>query len=148
MTAKMPPLVPNLTQFALRFAVVSDATLLPATVWRHASFQSALRFAVVSDGTRRATVVEGLVSIRFEVRGGFRHGLLGKWENSHVSIRFKVRGGFRLLGPPNPIFSPSAFQSALRFAVVSDTSTREGDNMEQVSIRFEVRGGFRPRVRG
>ena len=50
MTAKMPPLVPNLTQFALGFAVVSDACVcgLPG---RHRTFQSALRFAVVSDMT-------------------------------------------------------------------------------------------------
>ena len=41
-----------------------------------------------------------------------------------------------------------AFQSALRFAVVSDCEycTSLKRNMK-VSIRFEVRGGFRPRIR-
>ena len=62
-----------------------------------------------------------LVSIRFEVRGGFRQ-LLSVWasgEAGRVSIRFEVRGGFRQL--------PSRWWMT--------TST--------VSIRFEVRGGFR-----
>ena len=63
----------------------------------HETFQSALRFAVVSDEllTFRTS---GEVSIRFEVRGGFRHVYApvahGRVE---VSIRFEVRGGFRRL---------------------------------------------------
>ena len=48
MTAKMPPLVPNLTQFALRFAVVSDTPKKSQPI-KLMPFQSALRFAVVSD---------------------------------------------------------------------------------------------------
>ena len=35
------------------------------------------------------------------------------------------------------------FQSALRFAVVSDLPCAELDRDSSVSIRFEVRGGFR-----
>ena len=35
-------------------------------------FQSALRFAVVSDAAVVSTALIGAVSIRFEVRGGFR----------------------------------------------------------------------------
>ena len=63
-----------------------------------------------------------LVSIRFEVRGGFRpttHSAKDCAANS-VSIRFEVRGGFRrvLIG-------------SVAFFV------------DAVSIRFEVRGGFR-----
>ena len=50
MTAKMPPLVPNPTQFALGFAVVSDMTDDSMLTVRDV-FQSALRFAVVSDPT-------------------------------------------------------------------------------------------------
>ena len=95
MTAKMPPLVPNLTQFALGFAVVSDACVcgLPG---RHRTFQSALRFAVVSD--------------------------TAYWENGKIHM----------------------FQSALRFAVVSDYTYYIPRPGGHVSIRFKVRGGFRP----
>ena len=95
MTAKMPPLVPNLTQFALGFAVVSDACVcgLPG---RHRTFQSALRFAVVSDVVLNIIADHMEVSIRFEVRGGFRHA-----EQCVAQ-------------------SDAGFQSALRFAVVSD----------------------------
>ena len=35
-------------------------------------FQSALRFAVVSDRVSKLDIDDDLVSIRFEVRGGFR----------------------------------------------------------------------------
>ena len=65
-----------------------------------------------------------------------------------VSIRFKVRGGFR------PVFGlmitlSIAFQSALRFAVVSDYGWDALEDCSAgVSIRFKVRGGFRPEVRG
>ena len=60
-------------------------------------FQSALRFAVVSDLALVALLTNVMVvSIRFEVRGGFRRTLLD-------------RKGYC------PVF-----QSALRFAVVSD----------------------------
>ena len=40
----------------------------------------------------------GLVSIRFEVRGGFRQPrtISAEWLEA-VSIRFEVRGGFRLM---------------------------------------------------
>ena len=58
-----------------------------------------------------------------------------------VSIRFEVRGGFRR----NTISTPPRhlFQSALRFAVVSDLDVSELPGVDSVSIRFEVRGGFR-----
>ena len=60
-----------------------------------------------------------------------------------VSIRFEVRGGFR------PRFRDRvkkfiSFQSALRFAVVSDEWVGYVGLTVTVSIRFEVRGGFRP----
>ena len=59
-----------------------------------------------------------------------------------VSIRFEVRGGFRLAILVAEHAAP--FQSALRFAVVSDTSPSPPcPNGQGVSIRFEVRGGFR-----
>ena len=64
-----------------------------------------------------------------------------------VSIRFEVRGGFRptaLAGPP----TTRRFQSALRFAVVSDDRKElKCLKKTRVSIRFEVRGGFRPLLR-
>ena len=80
----------------MRFAVVSDGEIAIAALlaW---SFQSALRFAVVSDYPDGSLKYDStLVSIRFEVRGGFRlsgGGLYGA--ASEVSIRFEVRGGFR-----------------------------------------------------
>ena len=84
-------------QSALRFAVVSDQDkwyLAPVAI----VFQSALRFAVVSDLFWIAKgTIRYLVSIRFEVRGGFRLPVLGQ-------------------EPPRR----GLFQSALRFAVVSD----------------------------
>ena len=81
-------------QSALRFAVVSDGgSCADLDPW----FQSALRFAVVSDALGGSTdLLLTFVSIRFEVRGGFRRvhrdGHHHRWW----------------------------FQSALRFAVVSD----------------------------
>ena len=64
--------------------------------------------------------------------------------SSRVSIRFEVRGGFRLLSGVAYFLPVSPFQSALRFAVVSDLP-RWVDSCFglRVSIRFEVRGGFR-----
>ena len=41
-------------------------------------------------------------------------------------------------------YSASAFQSALRFAVVSDVVDSMEPQASCVSIRFKVRGGFRP----
>ena len=84
-------------QSALRFAVVSDSFISYGAVGLLA-FQSALRFAVVSDATaRQPTLAPSFVSIRFEVRGGFRqdprHRCRGA--KARVSIRFEVRGGFR-----------------------------------------------------
>ena len=59
------------------------------------------------------------VSFRFKVRGGFRHtGKEATTERCGVSIRFKVRGGFRREAMMTAI--TTMFQSALRFAVVSD----------------------------
>ena len=63
-----------------------------------------------------------------------------------VSIRFEVRGGFR----QQLVFAvavQAAFQSALRFAVVSDETRFIVKATYDVSIRFEVRGGFRPLLR-
>ena len=58
-----------------------------------------------------------------------------------VSIRFEVRGGFRPEAHPG-LGAVGRFQSALRFAVVSDECEEYQLDIE-VSIRFEVRGGFR-----
>ena len=62
-------------QSALRFAVVSYPLHLAAQVGKRFSFQSALRFAVVSDCWFCLSVRMATVSIRFEVRGGFRPSL-------------------------------------------------------------------------
>ena len=111
-------------QSALRFAVVSDL----AIEWVHhhpGMFQSALRLAVVSDWPMwpRSSLTSSLVSIRFEVRGGFRPARLRRRIGKiRVSIRFEVRGGFRRG------HNPQGNQAMT----------------EPVSIRFEVRGGFRP----
>ena len=42
-----------------------------------------------------ATTADDWVSIRFEVRGGFRLEIMLRLSNEEVSIRFEVRGGFR-----------------------------------------------------
>ena len=112
----------------------------------------------------------GHVSIRFEVRGGFRRRYMyahldtvefqsalrfavvsdkaplppKATPGGNVSIRFEVRGGFRR-GCAQMDRKVQLFQSALRFAVVSDSPRcRVGCSGSGVSIRFEVRGGFRP----
>ena len=61
------------------------------------------------------------VSIRFKVRGGFRPltPRSAKGVRPPVSIRFEVRGGFRPILWVVSVALP--FQSALRFAVVSDS---------------------------
>ena len=82
---------------ALRFAVVSDPQAAENAATGRNEFQSALRFAVVSDDGTNMGAPALLVSIRFEVRGGFRHHHL-----------------------PRSVAGPVRFQSALRFAVVSD----------------------------
>ena len=84
-------------------------------------FQSALRFAVVSDATwaKGWGFVVALVSIRFEVRGGFRPLATRLCCGYMVSIRFEVRGGFRR------------------------DNVKRNSVLRRVSIRFEVRGGFR-----
>ena len=90
---------------------------------------------------RNANVAQ--VSIRFEVRGGFRRTFSRTIGVSLVSIRFEVRGGSR------PTFfvvrgeESILFQSALRFAVVPDTCGPGRALRSHVSIRFEVRGGSR-----
>ena len=91
------------------------------------TFQSALRFAVVSDRDNRIVLDgQGGVSIRFKVRGGFRRGHRGPARVvTDVSIRFKVRGGFRRVGFISPLPLYVTFQSALRFAVVSDPKTMD-----------------------
>ena len=84
------------------------------------------------------------VSIRFEVRGGFR--LLttfgaGKWIVFQSALRFAVVSD--LANYLLAVFG-AGFQSALRFAVVSDVLYSGGEIVDTlVSIRFEVRGGFR-----
>ena len=61
-----------------------------------------------------------------------------------VSIRFEVRGGFRPINMADKE-TRNAFQSALGFAVVSDQRLPENEpSPGRVSIRFKVRGGFRP----
>ena len=76
---------------------------------------------MVSDVPLIAALVAWVgVSIRFEVRGGFRHYRCTAWGQL------------------------AEFQSALRFAVVSDfLIVASKDDGPLVSIRFEVRGGFR-----
>ena len=84
------------------------------------------------------------VQIRSKVRGGFRRTQSKTSSlSSVVSIRFEVRGGFRLVAK-HTYPDDHTFQSALRFAVVSD-DRKENEMIEThiVSIRFEVRGGFR-----
>ena len=104
---------------------------------RFAEFQSALRFAVVSDYTRTQPLWHAhTVSIRFKVRGGFRPlGVYIIYMMAVVSIRFKVRGGFRHR-LPSACLPRHQFQSALRFAVVSDRS--------QLSMRRKQHCGFNP----
>ena len=83
------------------------------------SFQSALRFAVVSDlYDRGARTGSEPVSIRFEVRGGFRQVAL---RATHYPTRL-------------------GFQSALRFAVVSDRNCTQNDSCLgfQSALRFAV----------
>ena len=106
-------------QSALRFAVVSDFFFAGA-IKALGGFQSALRFAVVSDAHLDMLDAFGEVSIRFEVRGGFRQVPCQPEQHScqAVSIRFEVRGGFRRHSGEAHVRQP--FQSALRFAVVSD----------------------------
>ena len=75
---------------------------------------------MVSDPLLTDPGVNRVVSIRFEVRGGFRQATghpprVGRL----VSIRFEVRGGFRLFAITLGAVL-ATFQSALRFAVVSD----------------------------
>ena len=79
---------------------------------------------MVSDYRKAADAgTEFRVSIRFEARGGFRPARLRRRIGKiRVSIRFEVRGGFRRndLSPHRHV---EKFQSALRFAVVSDANT-------------------------
>ena len=99
--------------------MVSDAAARELTA-AGIEFQSALRFAVVSDVAVQAHLhLARMVSIRFEVRGGFRRQCWPHGLPRRVSIRFEVRGGFR------------RHELSMRLAL-------------DVSIRFEVRGGFRP----
>ena len=105
------------------------------------------------------------VSIRFKVRGGFRHVLkalcdfydmfqsalrfavvpesfgLSSFGGLFVSIRFKVRGGSRHV-TSGRVGAPIKFQSALRFAVVPDgkktLEVRVGYNRFQSALRFAV----------
>ena len=81
---------------------------------------------------------------RFKVRRGFRRRRPTCACTAHlVSIRFKVRGGSRPEAQRVYVFQV-LFQSALRFAVVSDYRKAADAGTEfRVSIRFEVRGGFR-----
>ena len=156
-------------QSALRFAVVSDELRLAANHWDRAMFQSALRFAVVSDqdldvlfaayafqSALRFAVVSDCrdwshrgtmdVSIRFEVRGGFRRPSWGPADQSYgfqSALRFAVVSYTRLAALE--VARTILFQSALRFAVVSDIlELLTSLSPAMVSIRFEVRGGFRP----
>ena len=109
-----------LFQSALRFAVVSDSS--PRLFCRVSlSFQSALRFAVVSDDNeiqQVSTESPFQSALRFAVVSDYKGQLIGQ-RIKKVSIRFEVRGGFRraLLADQGVL---RQFQSALRFAVVSD----------------------------
>ena len=106
------------------------------------------------------------VSIRFEVRGGFRLSLFGGvlgfsrfqsalrfavvsdtayWENGKIHM-FQSALRFAVVSDPSVRASllNVMFQSALRFAVVSDALCLRCGALAAVSIHFEVRGGFRP----
>ena len=80
----------------------------------------------------------------FKFRGGSRH-------HHHVGphplflFQFALsRGGFRLTAVGMHLAITASFQSALRFAAVSDFSfSRWLINGDLVSIRFKVRSGFR-----
>ena len=63
----------------------------------------------------------GFVSIRFEVRGGFRQVAITNWGYElkfQSALRFAVVSDEEELN--EEVEMPVAFQSALRFAVVSD----------------------------
>ena len=107
--------------------------------------------------------MSGFVSIRFEVRGGFRqlnrvHGIMIRFQSAlrfavvsdgcgapaserrmkfQSALRFAVVSDGRLLRRPRPL---RGFQSALRFAVVSDASwSFDFENDEfQSALRFAV----------
>ena len=58
------------------------------------------------------------------------------------ALRFAVVSDGHVKATGGPL--GEKFQSALRFAVVSDyRSRRDSDRYLEVSIRFKVRGGFR-----
>ena len=82
------------------------------------------------------------VSIRFEVRGGFRQpACMAGPHGDRVSIRFEVRGGFRPGTTECKGCCPNPFQSALRFAVVSDKALNPHDRHAltfQSALRFAV----------
>ena len=62
------------------------------------------------------------------------------WGPGLVSIRFEVRGGFRP-GTGSTQYPGKAFQSALRFAVVSDDGAEiacQDDQKFQSALRFAV----------
>ena len=85
----------------------------------HVSIRFEVRGGFRLESAVWATTVDN-VSIRFEVRGGFRRYQLAlDLALDTVSIRFEVRGGFRLYGIVLALLAIS-FQSALRFAAVSD----------------------------
>ena len=108
----------------MRFAVVSDPIFGTRFLRPSPEFQSALRFAVVSDYRRDVPTKEMIaVSIRFEVRGGFRHGrrpCRGRncCRTFQSALRFAVVSD-SMAWATEPDMQP-LFQSALRFAVVSD----------------------------
>jgi len=138
-----------LFQSVLRFAVLPDRWL---PTWELASaHQVSIRFKVRGASRRvdRKKIRQGeeCVSIRFKVRGASRlHRLLSRKGGAGVSIRFKVRGASRLGKYALAIWFAEAvsirfkvrgasrryqlfhararreFQSALRFAVLPDTS--------------------------
>ena len=69
---------------------------------------------------------------------------LAELTQSSFSIRFKVRGGFRPAKPAEISNVRLAFQSALRFAAISDAMVVGLALIgSYVSIRFKVRGDFR-----
>ena len=69
--------------------------------------------------------LDGLVSIRFEIRGGFRQALEASIADHmfQSALRFAVVSDVAVL-KADMLRDCEAFQSALRFAVVSDFSIR------------------------
>ena len=94
--------------------------------------------------TRPPTTSRPTTKSSLRVSGGSRRVLTIRTERRAVSIRFEVRGGFRhvhYFRGNRPFW---VFQSAVRLAVVPESSGLSSFGGLFVSIRFKVRGDSRP----